>query len=80
MARADSAGHIDEAAGVDQPPPLVANAEESKASLMRRMKDSLDALHRRMAALEQRADEQERRAKAEETLALAEEVVEVAPS
>ena len=84
MARADSAGHIDEAARQgDQKsaPPLVADAvvKEAEATLMTRIKDSLDALERRMAALEQRADEEERARRAEEALKLAEDIAETAP-
>jgi hypothetical protein len=83
MARADSAGAVDEGAGagVKQPPPLVADgiARRSKADLMTRVMDSLKGLSDRMAALEQRADEQDRRAQADAALALAEDIAEHAP-
>jgi hypothetical protein len=80
--RADSAaGHIDEQAGIKQPPPLVADAiaQKSKADLLARVMDSLKSIDQRMAALEQRADEQERRGKAEDALTLAEDIAENAP-
>ena len=84
MARADSAGHIDEQAGTKQAPPLVAVfaaslRQQSETNLLTRVMDSLKGLDQRMAALEQRAEEQERRAKAEEALALAEDIAEAAP-
>ena len=79
MARADSSDHS--LHHKDQAPPLVADAvvKEAEATLMTRIKDSLDALERRMAALEQRADEQERARRAEEALKLAEDIAETAP-
>ena len=81
MVRADSAGAVDEGAGIKQPPPLVADAiaRQSKANLMTRVMDSLKGLSDRMAALEQRADEQDRRAEAEDALTLTENLAEIAP-
>ena len=81
MVRADSAGHIDEAAGAGKAPPLVADgiAQKSKADLLTRVMDALKALDQRMTKLEQQADEQERRAQADAALALAEDIAENAP-
>lgn len=83
MARADGAGHIDEAGreGPEQTaPPLVANAEgDGNASLMEQIKDSLVRLDRRMTRLEQMADELERARRAEDALTLAEDIAETAP-
>ena len=78
--RADSAGAVDEGAGIQQPPPLVADAiAQAEADLMTRVMDSLKGLSDRMTALEQRADEEERAQRAAEALALAEDIAEAAP-
>jgi hypothetical protein len=78
--RADSAGHIDQAAGKGGAPPLAADAvAQAEADLATRIMDLLKALDQRMTALEKQADEEDRRAKAEDALALAEAVAEAAP-
>ena len=80
MVRADSAGHIDEAAGIKQPPPLVADAiDKAKTDLMLRVNDAIKALDRRMTALEKKADEEDRQTKAAAALTLAEDIAENAP-
>jgi hypothetical protein len=78
--RADSASAVDQEAGIKQPPPLVADAiDKVKTDLMLKIKDSLDALGRRMTQLEQKADEQDRARAADAALALAEDIAENAP-
>jgi hypothetical protein len=81
MVRADSAGHIDEAARAGKAPPLVADAvvKQAETDVARRIMDLIDALNQRMAALEERAGEQERAQRAEDALTLAEAVAEAAP-
>ena len=72
--------HIDEAAGIKQPPPLVADAiDKAKTDLMLRVNDALKALDQRMTALEKKADEEERQTKAAAALTLAEDIAENAP-
>jgi len=78
--RADSAGAVDEGTGIQQPPPLVADAiAQAEADLMTRILDSIRGLSDRMTALEQRADEEERARQAEDALTLAEDIAEAAP-
>jgi hypothetical protein len=81
MVRADSAGAVDQAAGIKQPPPLVADAiaQKSKADLLTRVMDSIKSLSDRMGALEQRSDERECVRQADAALALAEDIAEHAP-
>jgi hypothetical protein len=80
MARADSAGAVDQEAGIKQPPPLVADAiAHAKTDLALKIKDALDRLDQRMSALEKKADERERARQADAALALAEDICDAAP-
>ena len=79
--RADSAADIDGQAGVEQAPPLVADAvAQTEADIAKRIIDLINALNRRMDALEERADEQERQTKAAAALQLAEDIADAAPN
>jgi hypothetical protein len=79
--RADSAGAVDAGeAGIEQPPPLVADAiEHAKTDLMLKVNDALKALGKRMTKLECAADERDLQAKAEKALELTEDLAEIAP-
>jgi hypothetical protein len=79
--RADSASAVDAGqAGIEQPPPLVADAiAQAKADVATRIINLLKQLDRRMTALEQQADAEDRQARAAEALTLAEDIAEAAP-